>query len=150
MRGWAGVVTSYIWHSMDEHAEWPPFSALPGIWLAPFCRQKVYNWPNGIWKAPLFLSSMYMHIFFTQRFLRLLILLVFNELTALFVWPPAINGYKKSTGSIWMGHYFRWSSIWMGPFFQRPGTYMNRVGFEILARTPVPKLPHYENMPIQI
>ena len=35
-------------------------------------------------------------------------------------------------------------------FFQRPGTYMNRVGFEILARTPVPKLPHYENMPIKI
>ena len=24
-------VTSYIWHSTDVRAEWPPFSALPGI-----------------------------------------------------------------------------------------------------------------------
>ena len=24
-------VTSYIWHSMDVRAEWPPFSVLPGI-----------------------------------------------------------------------------------------------------------------------
>ena len=27
---------SYIWHSTNVRAEWPPFSALPGIWLAPF------------------------------------------------------------------------------------------------------------------
>ena len=26
-----GLVTSYIWHSTDVRAEWPPFSALPGI-----------------------------------------------------------------------------------------------------------------------
>ena len=26
-----GRVTSYIWHSTDVRAEWPPFSALPGI-----------------------------------------------------------------------------------------------------------------------
>ena len=49
----------------------------------------------GIWKAPLFLTSRCMHIFFTQRFLRLLVLLVFNELTVLFVLLPAINGDKK-------------------------------------------------------
>ena len=75
---------------------------------------------------------------------------------------------QKSKGSIWMGQHFRWSSIWMGLFFQRPGIllllllllllikliiiiyyyyyyyyyyYMNGVGFEILARTPVPQLP---------
>ena len=29
--GWGGGVTSYIWHSTVVHAEWPPFSALPGI-----------------------------------------------------------------------------------------------------------------------
>ena len=32
--GGGGGVTSYIWHSMDVRAEWPPFppfSALPGI-----------------------------------------------------------------------------------------------------------------------
>ena len=31
-----GGVTSYIWHSTDVRAEWPPFSALPGI----------YDWPS--------------------------------------------------------------------------------------------------------
>ena len=44
-RGWG--VTSYIWHSMDARAEWPPFSALPGIWLpptSPFFNKKVYDW----------------------------------------------------------------------------------------------------------
>ena len=31
--GGGGVkgVTFYIWHSTDVRAEWPPFSALPGI-----------------------------------------------------------------------------------------------------------------------
>ena len=29
--GGGGGVTSYIWHSTDVRAEWPPFSALPGI-----------------------------------------------------------------------------------------------------------------------
>ena len=42
-----------------------------------------------------------------------------------------------------MGQHFRWSSIWMGPFFSK-ARYMNGVGFEVLARTPVPKLsPSY-------
>ena len=30
-RGGGVVVTSYIWHNTDVRAEWPPFSALPGI-----------------------------------------------------------------------------------------------------------------------
>ena len=33
----------------DVRAEWPPFSALPGIWLAPFFQQKVYDWPHFSW-----------------------------------------------------------------------------------------------------
>ena len=36
-------VGSYIWHSMDMHAKLPPFSALPGVRLAPFFQQKVYD-----------------------------------------------------------------------------------------------------------
>ena len=28
---WGERVTSYIWHSMDVHAEWPHFSVLPTI-----------------------------------------------------------------------------------------------------------------------
>ena len=31
---------------LDVRAEWSPFSALPGIWLAPFFQQNVYEWPN--------------------------------------------------------------------------------------------------------
>ena len=29
--GGGGRITSYIGHSMDVRAEWPPFSALPGV-----------------------------------------------------------------------------------------------------------------------
>ena len=50
-------------------------------------------------------------------------------------------GYKKNQRAVYeTGQHFGWSSIWMGPFFQN-ARYMNGVGFEILARTPVPKLP---------
>ena len=54
--GGGGGVTSYIWHSTDVRAEWPPFSVLPNIWLTTFFfRQKcmidsIFFW-IGIWKA---------------------------------------------------------------------------------------------------
>ena len=39
-----GGVTSYISHSTTAlRVKQPPFSALPGIWLAPFFEQKVYD-----------------------------------------------------------------------------------------------------------
>ena len=41
-RGSPGGFTSYIWHSIDVRAELPPFSALPGILLAPFFFNKMY------------------------------------------------------------------------------------------------------------
>ena len=66
--GWG--VTSYIWHSTDVRAEWPPFSALPGIWLAPFFRQKVYDWLN-FWymKGPSFSDiPVYAQIFLLRDF----------------------------------------------------------------------------------
>ena len=40
--GGAGGVTSYIWHGKDVHVEWPPLSALPGIWLDPLFSTKKY------------------------------------------------------------------------------------------------------------
>ena len=47
-------------------------------------------------KDPTFLTSRYMRVFFAQRFFfRLLVLLVFNELTTIFIQLPAINGYKN-------------------------------------------------------
>ena len=70
VRGGVGV-TSYIWHSTVVHAELPPFSALPGIWLAPFFNKKYMNDPifsGFLCERPHFLTSWYMHIFFAQRF----------------------------------------------------------------------------------
>ena len=66
--GGGGVVTSYIRHSTEVHAEWPHFS---GIWLAPFFRQKVYDWPIFLFiffdwymKGPTFSDiPVYAHIF---------------------------------------------------------------------------------------
>ena len=63
-----------------------------------------------------------MHMFSTQIFLRLPVLLVFNELTAMFVKLPAINKYKNQPPE------FEWVNIsddliyeWVRFFFQRPG-----------------------------
>ena len=103
--GRGGGVTSYIWHSTDVRAEWPPFSALPGIWMAPFFQKKYMNDPiflNSYVKCPIFLTAWYnvyassICTYFSPRdFSRLLVLLVFNELTVIFVEQPAINGNKN-------------------------------------------------------
>ena len=73
--GWVGGgVTSYIWHSTDVHAEWRPFSALPGIWLAPFLQQKVYDWPYFSWfvcERPDFSDILVnAYIVFAERFVK--------------------------------------------------------------------------------
>ena len=62
-------------------------------------------------KGSTFLTTWYMHTFSLRDFSRLLILLVFNALTAIFVLQPAINGYKKSKDSILIGQYFGLSSF---------------------------------------
>ena len=105
--GWG--VTSYLWKSTDVRAEWPPFSALPVIWSAPFFQQKVYEWPDfsGFLckRTIFFLTSWYMHICFAQRF----ILLVLHELTVIFCLTTSKKSeYKKSKGSIWIGQHFGW------------------------------------------
>ena len=113
MVGWG--VTSYIRHSTDVRAEWPPFSALPGIWLAPFFQQKVYEWTNFsgfLCERPHFSD---IHIFRSESFRGCLFswYSIFSELTVISVWQPAINGYKKSKGSIWIGQHFRrWGRFW--------------------------------------
>ena len=113
--------------------DWPPFFSTKSIWMTQFF------W-IPMWKAPLFWHPGIRTYFSLRDFSRLLVLLVFNELTFIFVYKPVINGYKISKGSIWKGQHFGWANIWMGPFFQRPGIWMG-VDFEIPARTPVPKLP---------
>ena len=85
-----GVVTSYIWHSMDVRSRMAPFFSAAKYMIGPFfCQQKVYDWPHFsglVYERPHFSDvSQYMHIFFVQKFLRLLVVLVFNELTSIFV-----------------------------------------------------------------
>ena len=119
------------------------FSALPVIWLAPFfstksiCMTRFFRIP--MWKAPFFWHPGIVTYFSLRYFSRLLVLLMFSELTVIFVWQPAINVYKKSKDSLWIGQHFRRSSIWMGPFSK--ARYMNGVGFEILTRTLVTQSP---------
>ena len=88
-RGERGAVTSYIWHGTDVRAEWPSFSALPNIWLAPFFQQKVYDWPYFscfVCERSHFSDILVNAYIFSLRDLaRVLVLLVFNELTVIFV-----------------------------------------------------------------
>ena len=61
--GGGGGVTSYIW---------PPFSALPVIWLAPFFQQNVCEWPDFsgfLCERPHFSDILvYAHIFHAEIF----------------------------------------------------------------------------------
>ena len=88
-------------------------------------------------KGPIFLTSCYMHIFFLD-FSRLLVLLVVNELTNICLttsnkWVQKIKGQYMKRSTFWIIKYMN------GPVFSKV-RYMNGVGFEILARTPVPQL----------
>ena len=106
--GWGGGgrgVISYIWHNTDVRSEWPPFST-KSIWMIRFF------W-IPVWKAPLFWHPGICTV-----------LLVFNELTAIFVWLPAIIWYMIgplfSTKSIRMTRFF-WIPVWKAPIFWHPG-----------------------------
>ena len=65
--GGGGVVTSYIWHSTDVRAEWPPFSTLP----SPFFNKKYMTDPIFLYlyvKDPTFLTYRYMRTFSLRDF----------------------------------------------------------------------------------
>ena len=82
--GGGGGVTSYIWHSADVRAEWPPFFSAARYIISPLFSTK------SIWLARFFLDSyvkdptfltsryMYMHIFFSLRDLSRLLILFFG------------------------------------------------------------------------
>ena len=142
--GGGGGVTSYIWHSTDLHAEWPPFSALPGIWLAPFFQQKVYEWldfSGFLCERPHFSDILvYAHIFHSEIFRGCLSSWYYMN----WLWYLSNNQQKKWVQKI-KEQCMNRSTFWMikymnGSVFSK-ARYMNGVGFEILARTPVPKLP---------
>ena len=128
-----GRVTSYIWHSTDVRAEWPLFQ-----------RCQVYDWPpfstKSIWMARFFWIPMWKAPFFwNPGICTYLSLRDFSRrIDCEICLKPAINGYKKPNGSIWIGQHFGWSRM-NGSVFSK-ARYMNGVGFEILARTSVPQL----------
>ena len=86
----------------------------------PFFNKKYMNGPiflDSYVKGPIFLTSWYMHIFFAQRF--------FEAAYALgIIWIDCDICVITSNKSVFS-----------------KARYMNGEGFEILARTPVPKLP---------
>ena len=111
-----------------------PLFSTKSIWMAWFF------W-IPMWKAPFFWHSGICTYFFAQRFFEAASPLGSTWIDCdICVITSKIWVQKKSKDSIWIGQHFGWSSIWMGPFFSK-ARYMNGVGFEILARTPVPKLP---------
>ena len=110
---------------------------------SPFFNKKYMNGPvfSGFpMRAPFFWHPGICTYFSLRDFSRLLILLVLHELTDICV-TTSKNGYKKKI----KGQFMNRSTFWMikymnGSVFSK-AKYMNGVGFEILARTPVPKLP---------
>ena len=105
---------------------------------------QVYHWPCFFNKKymndPIFLDSLFWYpsiytYFFPQIFFE----------TACSLGSQWIDcDICLTTSNKWVqkvkGQHFWWSSKWMAPFFSK-ARYMNGVGFEILARTPVPQLP---------
>ena len=78
-----------------------PFFSAARYMISPLFQQKVYDcmtdliFLDSYVKGPTFLTSRCMRIFFIRDFSRLLVLLVVNEMTVIFVELPAINGYKN-------------------------------------------------------
>ena len=114
-RGLREGVTSYIWHSMDVRAEWPPFSALSSIWLAPFFSKKVYDWPHFsglLYESPHFSDvSRYMHVFFVQKFFEATCSLGIQWIDCYIYLTTSNKWVQKTKGQ-------------MGRFFQRPGKWL--------------------------
>ena len=134
-----GWVTSFIWHSTDVRAKWPPFSALPGIWLTPFFQQKVFEWPDfsGFLceslphPHPFSDILVYTHIiFFAQRFFEAVFSLGIQWidcdifLTTSSKWVPKIKGQYMNRSTSRMIKYMCESVF-------SKARYMNGVGFEI-------------------
>ena len=109
----------------------------------PFFNKKYINGPiflDSYVKDPIFLTSWYMHIFFVQRFFEaaypLGITWIDYDICVITSkkWVQKIKGQYMNRSTFWMIKYMN------GSVFSK-ARYMNGVGFEILARTPVPKLP---------
>ena len=113
--------------------DWPPFFATKSIWMARFF------W-IPILKAPFFWHPGICTYFFAQRFFEaaypLSITWIYCDIcvTTSKKWVQKIKGQYMNRSPFWMIKYMN------GSVFSK-ARYMNGVGFEILARTPAPKLP---------
>ena len=143
--------------------EWPPFSALSGIWLTPFFQQKVYEWPDFsgfLCERPYFSDILvYEHIFCSEILQGCLFSLYYMN------WLWYLSNYLNISDDQvyeWV-RFFRMTKYMNGSvFFQRLGIWMGCVLKYWLAhlshnypRYPPPPPPpppswHYENTPIQI
>ena len=93
-------------------------------------------------KGPIFLTSWYIHIIFAQRLFEASCSLGNQWIGCDICLTTSNKWVQKSKGSMnrstfWMIKYMNGSFFLVFP----KSRYMNGVGFEILARTPVPKLP---------
>ena len=111
-RGGRGDNFLYTTKKMDVPAKWPPFSALPGIWLAPPFQQNVYDWIFliGIWKAPIFWHPVICTHFSLRDFTRLHVSLGIQWFDCDICLITSNKWVQKSKGSIWMGQHFRRSN----------------------------------------
>ena len=120
-----------------------PFFSTVRYMIGPLFSTKCIWMAQFFWipyEGPIFLTSWYMHIFFAQRFFEAAYPLGITWIDCDICVTTSKNGYKKIKGQ-----FMKRSTFWMikymnGSVFSM-ARYMNRVGFEILARTPVPKLP---------
>ena len=135
--GWEGGGNFLYRHSADVRAEWPPFSALPGKWLAPlFPTKSIWPYFSGFLRERLhfFWHLVYAHNFRTEIFEAAYFLCI--------TWIDC--DICLTTSNKWVQNMNR-STFWMikymnGSVFSK-ARYTNGVRFEILARTPVLKLP---------
>ena len=118
--------------------------------MAPFFNAATYMighlfptksiWMDSYVKGPTFLTSWYMHIFFAQWFFEAACSLGIQwidfdiRLTTSNKWVQQIKRQYMNRSTFRMIRYM------IGSVFSK-ARYMNGVGFEILARTPVPQLP---------
>ena len=107
-------------------------------WL-PFFNKKNMNGPiflDSFVKGPICLTSWYMHIFFSQIFFEAAYPLGIDCdicVTTSKKWIQKIKEQYMNRSTFWMIKYMN------GSVFSK-ARYMNGVGFEILARTPIPQV----------
>ena len=109
----------------------------------PFFNKKYMNGPiflDSCVKGPIFLTSWYTHIFFALRFFEAAYPLGITWIDC----DICVITSKKWVQKV-KGQYMNRSTFWMIKYMNGSGfskaRYMNGVGFEILARTPMSKLP---------